>query len=207
MRRVGLLLSLALTSSVISSGAAIAQSDKYFPDALLSQKTPCPGNPEHSEPALSDFEREWFSQALSAAGEPSLSKDQNADALRFLWLRSFHRPVVVKVVGLSAPHPQLVAIELSGAGGYDPGKPVRRMERELTSGEAAGLRRVLESSETFAPPKSICEIGVDGAEWILERSEHGRYEFVHQWSPKKGPVYKVGTFLLDLTDWKFGPRY
>jgi len=198
---------VTLMSLIASGGAANAQADKYFPDALLTQNTTCPGETETQVPALSDFEREWFSNALSAAGELSLSKDPNGDTVRFLWLRSFHHPVVVRVVGLSAPRPQLVAIELSGAGGYDPGKPDRRMARELTSGEAAEIKRLLQAPETFATPKNVCEIGLDGAEWILERSDHGRYEFVHQWSPEKGPVYNVGTLLLDLTDWKFGPRY
>ena len=178
-----------------------------FPKSLLHQERTCADGQLVDRQVLSDFEAGWFSGHLAAAGQSSLVDDRQADTVRFLWLRSFHHPVVVRIDGVNADESVLTAIELSGAGGYDPGKIARRMSRRLSSKESSDFRDLLAKSGLFAQRPQDCSLGLDGAEWVFERQDRGHYTFLHQWTPQHGPVHDVGNFLLDLTGWKFGDRY
>ena len=50
-------------------------------------------------------------------------------------------------------------------------------------------------------------ISTDGAEWIVEANEAGRYRFVIRQSPDDGPVRQFGLVLLGLTGWSIEPVY
>jgi hypothetical protein len=71
--------------------------------------------------------RRWYSQHLRAMSEPSLSCGRpKGEVYRFLWLRTWGRPVAVRVE--AAPGDLFVAaVELDGAAGR-PGKVSRRVE-------------------------------------------------------------------------------
>jgi hypothetical protein len=49
---------------------------------------------------LDAFVREWYSMHLRAMGEPSLScgLPSEEEVYRFLWLRTFHHPIAVRIV-------------------------------------------------------------------------------------------------------------
>ena len=56
----------------------------YYPAKIFSDK-----------PSLDSFVQNWYSSALYSFKEPLLSQNYiGHDVYRFLWLRSFHRPVV-----------------------------------------------------------------------------------------------------------------
>lgn len=197
---------VALTTLVVAA-PCFGNSTGLFPSSLLSETRSCDGDSKRSEPALSQFESEWFSAHLTAFGERALADAGGEDAIRFLWLRTFHHPVMVRLDGLTGGSPTLTAVELTGAGGYEPGSVGRRIHRELTNDEVMRVNRSLTSTSIFVSPKAYCGMGFDGSEWIIESSNDGDYHFVKQWSPSKGPVHAVGVELLDLTGWDFGPRY
>src|SRR5687768_4530953 len=74
----------------------------YFPASLGEPAIRCPAaDPARLQPLLSDFERDWYSRQLAAAGEPSLylaSRSAPGPAtLRFTWLRTFHAPVFIRI--------------------------------------------------------------------------------------------------------------
>lgn len=73
------------------------------------------------------FVAHWFSGQLIALHEPSLlamSKDKSAQTYRFLWLRSFHHPVAVRV-DFHTDGPAVVMTKIgAGEGGYPPGNLV-----------------------------------------------------------------------------------
>jgi hypothetical protein len=178
-----------------------------FPQSLIHQERTCADGQFINRQALSDLEAGWFSAHLAAAGQSSLANDSQADTVRFLWLRSFAHPVVVRIDDVSSDNASLTVIELSGAGGYAPGKISRRASRRLSNKESGDFRDLLTRSGLFAPRPQDCSLGLDGAEWVFERQDRGHYTLVHQWTPQRGPVHDVGTFLLDLTGWEFGDRY
>ena len=162
---------------------------------------------------MDEFEREWYSSDLQAAREPSLFEASSGlvrsgvGVVRFTWLRSFHRPVVVRVKWTASRRPRLVATELSGKGGYDPGVPVRRIDRPLTRAEALELRDALVRARVFALPPKNCDLGGDGAQWLLEGVDRQGYHFVGRWSPTRGPVRDLGLSMLSLTGWRFDEIY
>lgn len=152
------------------------------------------------------FELAWFAHFLEAMDEPSLSC-RGGDAVRFTWLRTFHHPVAVRVEWGGDDGARLTAVELGGAGGYEPGAVVRRLERVLSAEEEGELARVLQREDLFGMDPPSEESGLDGAAWILEGRRGGRYRVMQEWSPDAGPVRRMGLALLSLTGWEIEPLY
>lgn len=183
----------------------------YFPSDAAREPI-CLEGETASPRRLDAFVRAWYGRHLRAAGEGSLAArvrdraTRRDGVLRFTWLRSFDRPIVVRVEGLATRHPRLVAHELSGAGGYDPGGVARRVDRALTGTEAAGLRRLARPAILFATPP-CAGIGADGAQWIVEAVDATGYHIADRWSPQSGAVRDVGLALIGLTGWHPTPVY
>lgn len=158
------------------------------------------------------YRREWYANHLRAAGEPSLlsaARAGQADTLRFVWLRTFDPPVIVRIEGVSGRRPRLIGYELTGAGGYEPGTVARKVDRLLTAAEASDLRRRLVVNNPLRLPagSANCDTGTDGSQWIIERASGHRYKMVDRWSPDTGPVRGAGMAMLRLTGWKFTEIY
>lgn len=193
---------------------AVARAPYFPPELASTYYTFALESGEQSRPVelLSDFESGWFSKHLQAADEPSLySESQSAKAsiqqiIRFTWLRSFHPPVTVRVTADLHNSWRIVAKELSGAGGYEPGEIKRTVTRRLTSKEVADLAALMAQSP-LPDASGDCVIGVDGAEWIIERVDREGYHFIRRWSPADGPVRDVGLFLVGLTGWRYKEAY
>jgi len=202
------LIALALPTSAIARVP-------YFPPELGSTYYTCAlDGGEQSPPVelLSDFESGWFSTHLRAADEPSLyspSQSEKASVqqvIRFTWLRSFHPPVTVRVTADRHNKWRIVAKELSGAGGYEPGEIKRTVTRRLETKEVAELAALM-SQSPLPDASGDCVIGVDGAEWIIERFDREGYHFIKRWSPSDGPVHDLGLFLVGLTGWRYKEVY
>jgi len=184
----------------------------YFPPPYPKRMAPCSPSPKSDgAPVVSEFEDRWYSKYLSAAAEPSLyqrgQRPRNGDVIRFTWLRSFDPPIIVRVEGLGAASPQLIAKQLSGPGGYEPGTVNKRIDRHLSPVEATALRRMLLRTNVFDLPALDCNGGMDGAEWIIEGAGTDGYRFVARWSPESGKVRETGLALLKLTGWTFEKIY
>jgi hypothetical protein len=189
----------------------------YFPPEFATTLVTCDrrisrdGRPGR-QPVLTDFQSQWYSSHLRAAREPSLSHEARgrrppgAASLRFILLRSFDRPVIIRVE-TARGRARLVARELSGAGGYSPGQVARRLDRPLTAAEARALRDLLARTRPFAEPPRLCQMGLDGAQWIFEAVDAGGYHFLDRWSPEDGAARQLGVFLMGLTGWRFGSVY
>lgn len=187
---------------------------EYFPAELHMSRVECQLGPKRIKlPLLSDFHDAWFSKHLAAAEEPSLfeqSLKQPQDRVasyRFTWLRSFNAPIVVRIDEERNGVMHLTAKRLSGRGGYEPGHLDGVITRPLTAKEGADARRAFAASDfaTFKP--NPCDIATDGAQWVVETRAGGTYHVVHQQSPQKGPILRIGTALLSLTNWKIGLVY
>lgn len=147
------------------------------------------------------FVRAWYSKHLRAMTEPSLScGDGTGDAFRFLWLRTWGRPIAVRL------HPSgggasMAAVELDGSGGYGPGKVSRRAERKLTDAEWTKIANDVRALNFWELPAQTNDNGLDGARWILEGRERSQYHVVQRWSPKEGPYRELCISLLKLVGW------
>lgn len=211
MRRVPVLLLLA--PAVLAAQPARTSRTVYFPPSLATTPSSCDTGPGvRPTPILSAFENQWYSRHLAAAREPSLYVDASRprsalSTVRFTWLRSFHQPVFVRVEGLDTPKARLVATELSGAGGYDPGTVKVRIDRALTPAEAEGIRASLQATDVLRSSPTGCELGLDGAQWVVEGVDGSGYHFVSRWSPSSGGVREFGLAMLRVTGWTFKDVY
>ena len=142
----------------------------------------------------------WYSEALRAMREPSLLSGQAPDAeiYRFLWLRSFHHPIAVRITRQDGAV-WLHAVELDGAAGDEPGRIARRRERPLDEGEWQAVQQQLDAIEFWALPTEVDHGGKDGARWILEGWRGGKHHVTDRWSPESGAYREAGLFFLQLS--------
>jgi hypothetical protein len=174
---------------------------EYFPPGILDDL-------EQS----SHFKEQWYSDQLRALKEPSLwelSKTQKTEMYRFLWLRSFHRPISVRLDIHQDGTGLLTTKSTNGQGGYKPGELVINKTRALTKKQTSqALARINGNGfwglPSYEKPKEgigtngekTVEIGLDGAQWILEGVKDGKYQVTDRWSPKDGPIHNLGTMML-----------
>jgi hypothetical protein len=109
------LLLIAATAILFVSQKTPAQID-YFPHGILDET-----------PQYSQSKEEWYSDQQRALQEPSLwqlSKTQKTQTYRFLWLRSFHHPISVRLDVAENGTGVVTTKITSGQGGYEPRKLV-----------------------------------------------------------------------------------
>ena len=119
---------------------------------------------------------------------------------------SFHHPVIVRIER-SGQEAQLVAKQLSGAGGYEPGIVEREATRPLSAIEIAKLDAILSATKVLEQRATDCNGGLDGSRWIVEGVDRNGYHFVNRWSPQEGPVREFGDFALALSGRTFEEPY
>lgn len=173
-RWLATILFLAFATSVV--GAPV----RYFPDSVFD-----------------GFVVGWYTSHLSAMNEPSLfemTRSREANVYRFLWLRSFHRPIALR---LEIADGTLTVKELSGAGGYDPGKLRFNIIVPMTAAEVSSFLRAVDDIGFWQlPTHEAARNGVDGAQWVLEGVHAGQYHVVDHWSPREGPYRDLCLMLL-----------
>jgi len=154
-----------------------------------------------------NFVNDWYGKFLAAMYQDSLLdvRDINVETYRFLWLRTFHQPILVRV-DRNRNEIALLVAELAGHGGYEPGGLVRNDVFEFSQKDWCEMMTLLKKADYWQQPTNIDHRGYDGAEWVLEAVKENRYHIVDRWSPREGDDYReVGLFLLrhgyvDLND-------
>jgi hypothetical protein len=199
------LIGLAVTSGVARADPGLPVANTC-PEALDARYFPVGsprGQPTHfANGTVLDhdlFVRQWFSKPLAAMKEPSLSCGvlEETEAYRFLWLRSFHKPVAVRVFRRGEEY-RLEAVILDRAGGYEPGKVSRRVTKELSRDQWGAVVARLDEIQLWQMPTRENRLpGTDGARWIIEARRDGRYHVVDRWSGTDG-LQSVGRLFLDL---------
>jgi len=171
----------------------------YFPEGVFN------GNMWQNQ-----FFADWYSQYLAAMNEPSLlfGEDGDIESYRFLWLRSFHHPVVVRL-WRSGGKKFLVVKQLDGVGGErTPGTLLINKTRPISEDEWERLLYLLEQSCFWKlPTKNSSPEGEDGAQWLVEGSKEGHYHVVDRWSPKDGSYREIGIYLLKLAGFETDDVY
>lgn len=222
--RVAFVLVLcALAAVFINAAAAQGWFDRlppqpYFPPQFAEARSmPCDpeGDPwpeqSHAEPPLErlvdDFEADWYGLHLRAAQEQSLwsPPSESGRTFRFLWLRSFHAPAVLRVDERAPGQFWLTATLLQGKGGHEPGMIDRRLVRRLSKEEATAYQRAYR--RVVGLPQIGCGRGADGSMWVFEAREQGRYSLLKRWTPASGAFHDLGVLLISFTGWKPEPLY
>lgn len=138
----------------------------------------------------------WYSRHLEAMNELPLSSLENEDeSYRFLWLRTFHRPVAIHVWRAGDRH-FLVLKRLNGRGGYAPGTSDLYWARSLSENDWDAFMLHLEHSAYWLMPTEDDRMFQDGAQWILEGYREGRYHVVDRQSPDSGAYRDACMYLL-----------
>lgn len=175
--------------------------DSLDPDSPSAQYFP-PGSLD-DRPDLHSILADWYSGQLKALEELSLyamRKERAAEAYRFLWLRTFHHPVAVRIV-LKDDGGTIVSKMCDGAGGYKPGKLIVNRSAPLSPQQKTELNAMLESTGFWTLPSNDRDsMGLDGSQWIVEAVTDGKYHIVDRWSPKSGPVRDLGLFFIKIGD-------
>lgn len=143
----------------------------------------------------------WYGKHLKAMNEKSLldTSDENAEIYRFLWLRSFHHPIFVRIER-NQNEIKLFTKELDGKGGYEPGKVLRSDETLIKQEDFCKFLSILKEANYWQmQTEEKDDLGNDGAQWILEGVKEGRYHIVDRWSPRDIDFREACIYLLKLS--------
>jgi hypothetical protein len=172
-----------------------------FSDSIIANK----------ENDMDKFHRDWYSTHLKSMKEPSFSilEQKIESAYRFLWLRSFHHPIAVRIEKIGD---QIIlhAVELDGYGGYKPGKIKKFIEKIISLDDYQKHCELLAEIDFWNMNTILSNINLDGtitinadgAHWILEGSSNGKYHVVDRWSPEPGKYREACLFFLKLAGFK-----
>jgi len=181
---------------LLGSLGAVAQAP-YFPKGAFSDDS----NGDR-------FKAEWYSTHLKALNEPSLlqfASKPSLESYRFVWLRTFHHPVVVRLDIRADGVGELTAKVSNGAGGYKPGQIIQNVSRPLTREQTSMFLAQLGKDKFWELPsyENSGRGGNDGSQWIVEGVKDGKYHVVDRWTPSEGPVRELGvTLALGLAELK-----
>ncbi|HEX8736177.1 MAG TPA: hypothetical protein VF721_12690 [Pyrinomonadaceae bacterium] len=142
-----------------------------------------------------DFRNDWYGEYLRWMGEKSLldASDGGAEIYRFFWLRSFDRPIFMRVER-RGNRIKLFTKELSA-----PQTVSRNYSRNLDRTEWCEFLKLLRQADYWNLPTSQRVDGVDGAQWLLEGVRENRYHLVDRWTPQTGEFREACIYLLRLS--------
>jgi hypothetical protein len=216
MKLVAIGMMLAACGAVACRSASVGEQSRVLP-APGDQAEFFEGglfHPEHDD--LDRFVRSWYSKHLAAMEEPSLLASVSADTeiYRFLWLRTFHHPVAVRIAR-RAEATNLHGVQLDGAGGYDPGKITDRFDKPVSAEDWSRLQKQLDTTQFWTMPTreespkvsddgaQWIRVSADGAQWIIEGRRNGARHVTDRWTPPEGPYRKTGLLFLELAGFSF----
>jgi hypothetical protein len=173
---------------LLAATSSVAQTI-YFPNGAFD-----------SYAKLNKLLNDWYSRQLTALHEPSLltqSKNLSVQSYRFLWLRTFHQPIAVRLEVKADGTGILTTKIASGAGGYAPGHLVTNTSKPLTEQQTESFLHKIDVDKFWELPPVLLkeQQGDDGSQWIIEGVKGGKYHIASQWSPEQGPIHDLGTVL------------
>jgi hypothetical protein len=165
---------------------------EYFPKGAFK---------DSSETAsFQGFKERWYAKHLRSMREPSLSeasKDNSLVAYRFLWLRTFHSPIAIRLTIHVDGTGTLTGKMTNGKGGYNAGNLTLNETHELTKAQVAEFLGLLQKAAFWSAPSEDGAGGNDGAQWVLEGVENSRYHIVDRWSPEKSDFERLCFFMFE----------
>lgn len=176
--------------------ARVSCQEPYFPQGAFS-----------GDSNIDRLTNRWYSTYLKSFKEPSFFqlKDKSShESYRFIWLRTFHQPVIVRLEIRADGIGMLTAKVSNGTGGYQPGQIIQDISRPLTRQQTDTFLAQVQTESFWELPS--CEDsgrGKDGSQWIIEGVKGANYHVVDRWTPSKGAVRDLGLALaLGLAELK-----
>ena len=156
-----------------------------------------------TDPDCDKFVRDWCTKFLQAMDEPSLvHPDRQWETYRFLWLRTFHHPIAIRLEHHCSDC-ALVVKELDGRGGYEPGEICRNISRIIRDQERAKFLSLLDRAHYWELLSGTMFGHLDSALWVLEGYCNGKYHVVSRHSPRNREANmafcEACLYLLDLS--------
>lgn len=157
------------------------------------------------ESKLSNVLKRRYYFHLSAMGEKSFSTLSKKDTVyRFLWVRSFHHPICVSIQILNHGNGGAVlhAVELEGGDMYNApkGRQLRNFSVRYFPKLAKELIEKINTTGFWTLPLNDDvpnHVVDDGAQWVLEGWDNGKYRLVRRTSPREGKFRELCvSFLL-----------
>lgn len=147
------------------------------------------------------FEVHWFSMELYALHEePLWPPSPSGMTYRVTVIPAFAGPRSVELT-VEPEGSGRVAYREAGARQRplmaDPMKPVS--PQQVTE-----LVEMLSRMQFWQMPSESSQRGADGAEWILEGVQDGKYQVVHRWCPGSTPFGEIAHRLFELAGHRFG---
>jgi hypothetical protein len=153
----------------------------------------------------------WYSRHLAAMREPSLwraTAEPDRHAYRFLWLRTFHPPIALRLEMDASGSGALTVKMTNGMGGYEPGDLVLDRSVLLSREQTAAFSSALAQARFWElPVRDTTHIGMDGAEWVIEGIRAGGYHVVTRWSPDEGAFREAALTLVRLANLEIAEIY
>ena len=142
-----------------------------------------------------------YAEFLISMHEPSflVFPDCVEESYRFLWIRTFHQPVSVRIWKSGAQF-FLTIKKLDGQGGYDIGKLKFEETRSLSEDEWVTFNKLLnQASFWMLPSLEKSPSTYDGASWVLEGYKKKQYHLVDRHSPNDETYKAVCIYLLKMS--------
>lgn len=145
---------------------------------------PMSENENYAENKLDIFKNKWYSKNLTALKEPILKdlKLENKEIYRYTNIGTWSAPYSYRIEKSDS---EIIIIKKrsNGQGGYDPGLLVEDETKYITEEDFNELIDNLNKIYFWSLPTHDDQIGLDGAEWIIEGYKNGTYHFVTRWTP------------------------
>ena len=143
---------------------------------------------------------DWYSEYLSAFEEPILNDSLSTENYRFLYLRSFNNPIVIRLENRN----NIITIYWkmsNGTGAWRPGKIIEHGNKKLTIAEWREFENQIKSINFWSlPTLDNNKLGLDGSNWILEGKKLEKYHVVDRCGG--GIIASLCKGLIELTDLK-----
>ena len=174
----------------------------------LSDRFPADKNPQYFPSGVfadgaddGDFRARWYAKHLRAMKEPVFSAPPmgtEPEVYRFLWLRTFHHPIAVRIASHEDGKADAIATMADGLGGYAPGKILSQASLVVDAAQVARVHDMVRATDFWSSPTELPRPGhqFDGAEWILEGASNGRYHVVDRWSPRDRAFRDLALYLV-----------
>lgn len=141
-----------------------------------------------------------YSRVLSRFEEPILyDNDQIVEVYRFLWLRSFHNPMVFRIEKNKNYYLIRKGLDLRA-------KPQTIYINDtiiLSNSDAKKLNSKILKMNFFKMNNNVLKGTVDGSRWVIEIKNSNQYNAVARFSPKNSELYELGKYILNLSQLEF----
>lgn len=150
------------------------------------------------------FSIKWYSKHLAAMLEPVLRSNTPDAAYRITYLRTFDRPIVMRIENKQGKITLYWKVT-DGMGGYEPGNIIQNGSKELTMAEWQKIEDMAQntdfwhipSTQTMVASDGSIVLEFDGSRWIMEGKNSEKYHVVDRWGEA---VRQIFNSLLPLTD-------